>query len=856
MSTVGSGEPCQAPIAGNTGYRRQARLHRHGCIGTLAIDANGYDRRVVLFVFPLLLQLATAQTAAPPDFTASVAPFLANHCIECHSGAKPKGDLDLSVFTNESTTLPRRATWLDVRDRLVKAEMPPAKRPHPAQADVDAVVGWIDARFPTVTHAEPAHFPALRRLNRTQYANTIRDLFGVDFDTTTAFPSDDVGYGFDDIGDVLSMPDMLLEKYLSAAQRIAGLAVMLEDPEHPPVQHVEGPKLSSSKQSSAHGHLRVLFTNGETGFDARFAREGEYVLRARVWGQQAGTEACRAALKVGREEHGRFDVPALESAPQTLEARFHSTGGTQHVAVAFLNDFYDPNNDDPKQRDRNLEVVWLELVGPVDPPQLSQFQRACLDPAKRGSQRDVIAGIARRAWRRPVARDEVDRLVALAGAESGFEAGVRVALEAILVSPNFLFMVETDPPGASTALGSTAPASAVLSSTVLANTGLANAAHPITDPELATRLSYFLWSSTPDAELMALADANQLHDPSTLKAQTARLLRDARSSSLAQDFAGQWLQTRSLERVMPDPLRFPDWDEHLASAMRAETEMFFDAILREDRRVDELLDSDFTYLDEALAKHYGIPGVRGDAMRRVHLEPGVRGGVLGLGSVLTVTSNPTRTSPVKRGKWILENLLDAPTPPPPPGVGVIDESAQAATSASLRERLVEHRKNTDCAACHARLDPLGFGLENFDATGAWRASDEGHAVDARGDLPDGRKFEGPAGLKAMLKGDGAFTRCLALKLATYALGRGMSKQDEALIEDIVRALGASPASQPSKSQPSTSQPTTSRPSLPRATSPEHGSTEQGASHSPTLQELIEAIVTSDLFRTRTLSTGS
>jgi hypothetical protein len=390
-----------------------------------------------------------------------------------------------------------------------------------------------------------------------------------------------------------------------------------------------------------------------------------------------------------------------------------------------------------------------------------------------------------------------------------------VAIEAILVSPSFLFMVETDPPGTEGTHG-------------IGDDGIVS--HTIRDDELATRLSYFLWSSTPDDELLGLADAGKLHEPATLRGQTLRMLRDGRSSALSRNFAGQWLQTRNLERVMPDPARFPDWDERLASAMRAETEMFFDALLREDRGIDELVDSDFTFVNEGLAKHYGIPGVRGEEMRRVHVEKGVRGGVLGVGSVLTVTSNPTRTSPVKRGKWILENLLDAPTPPPPPGVGVIDESAQAAMGASLRERLEMHRKSSDCAACHARLDPLGFGLENFDATGAWRTSDEGHAIDARGDLPDGRKFDGPAGLKAMLKADGAFARCLALKLTTYALGRGLSKGDEEAITGLVRSLGAGSGVAGTAKAPAASN--------------------APASRSPTLQDLILGIVASDMFRTR------
>ncbi len=719
---------------------------------------------------PLLLLQAASSPAVLPDVALerTVAPFLAQHCIECHSGARPKGDLELDELAEPGPIHERSGTWSSVRARLERGEMPPADRVRPPQSEVDAVIAWIDARVARDARADEPVRPVLRRLNRAEYSNTIRDLLGVDFDAAAEFPSDDVGYGFDNIGAVLSIPDMLLEKYVLAAERIARDAVVIEDAANAPVQRVEGAKLSTSKQSNARGKRRVLFTNGDTGFDARFPRDGEYVLRARVWGDQAGPEACSAALRLGRDEKGRFEVPALEAAPQIVEARFRANAGKRRIAIAFLNDYYKPEEPDKSRRDRNLVVDWLELEGPVDPAVLSDFQRRILDPETRGTQRDVVAWLARRAWRRPVARDEVDRLMALAGTEEGFEAGVRVALQAVLVSPHFLFLVESDPAAAS-------------------------GPHAISDHELATRLSYFLWSSLPDEALQAVAGAGKLEEPDVLRAQVRRMLRDGRSSALSRNFAGQWLQTRALDRVTPDADLFPDWDRALAVAMRAETEMFFDAVLRERRSVLELVDADFTFVNERLAKHYGMAGVRGDEMRRVHLEPGARGGVLGLASVLTVTSNPTRTSPVKRGKWILENLLDAPTPPPPPGVGVLDESPKASASASLRERLEMHRTNVDCASCHARLDPLGFGLENFDATGAWRASEHGRAIDAAGDLPDGRKFDGPAELKALLKKDGSFVRCLARKLAVYALGRGLSEVDEAAVDDLVETRADSPA---------------------------------------------------------------
>jgi hypothetical protein len=728
---------------------------------------------------PILLLACQSNAPAPAldaAFAKNVASFLSQHCVECHSGAKPKGELALDAFLDEAAAAQHRDVFEKLLERVEKGEMPPKKRARPAKAEIEALAAWIDARFGRDARpsGDPGR-PTLRRLNRAEYTNTIRDLLGVDFDAHESFPSDDVGYGFDNIGDVLSMPDILLEKMLAAAEKITARAILVEDSAHPPAHRVDGATLSESKSSAARGKARVIFTNGDSGFDHRFPRDGEYTIRARVYGDQAGPEAVRIALMVAKGEVLRCDVKAVVAEPQVVEARVRVAAGKQRVAIAFLNDYYKEDDPDPKNRDRNLVVVWLEVVGPLDPPPLSAFQRRELDPKTRGSQRDVIAKLARRAWRRPPASGEVDRLLALATKEKGFEEGVRVALQAILVSPHFLFLVETD---AAAGNAASAPPES-------------QRPHEISDHELAARLSYFLWSSMPDDELFALAGEGRLHETATLREQVRRMLRDGRSSALAQNFAGQWLQLRNLDRVSPNPDQFPDFDDALKTAMRAESEMYFDAVLREDRSVLELLQSDFTFVNERLARHYGMPGVRGEEMRRVHVEPhtlGERGGVLTQAAVLTVTSNPTRTSPVKRGKFILENILAAPTPPPPPGVGVLDERHEALKAASLRERLEQHRKDPNCAVCHERLDPLGFGLENFDAVGAWRERDGEHTIDASGELPDGRKFQGPAQLAAILAQDGAFQRCLAKKLATYALGRGLTKRDEPAIDGLVRSL--------------------------------------------------------------------
>jgi hypothetical protein len=400
----------------------------------------------------------------------------------------------------------------------------------------------------------------------------------------------------------------------------------------------------------------------------------------------------------------------------------------------------------------------------------SEFQRRLM-----AGERDLpplVRELAERAWRRPLEADEVERLLALTPPNASREEALQTVLVALLASPRFLFRVERDPPGAE-------PGSR----------------RDLDGFELATRLSYFLWSSMPDEELFDAARAGRLRDPRGLEAEACRMLRDARAGELARNFAGQWLQLRTLERVEPDRQRFPHFDDELRAAMRAESEMLFEAVLREERPVSELVDPNFTFLNERLARHYGIDGVEGPTLRRVHLDPAqreVRGGLLEQASVLTVTSNPTRTSPVKRGKWILETLLGSAPLAPLPGVDTLDDSPAAVKSASLRERLAQHRANPSCAACHERMDDLGFALENFDPTGRWRTEAGGFAVDSSGVLDDGTVIAGPAELERWLAHDPALARCLATKLATFALGRGMRPEDEPALDALAAELGPDP----------------------------------------------------------------
>jgi mono/diheme cytochrome c family protein len=609
-------------------------------------------------------ELVATPAAAEHSFAADVAPFLAKHCASCHGGAKPKGGVSLKfVAQDEAAVAQDKALWEKVADTLRAGDMPPAHKARPTGPELDAVNRWLDT---AVFHVDckgsaNAGRVTLHRLNRAEYNNTIRDLFGIRVRVADGFPSDDVGYGFDNIGDVLSMSPLLMEKYLAAAEKV----------------------------------VREAWKNEEA--------------RKRI------------------------------------------------------------------------------LVASLD------------EKADAAGRRKVIRGFTERAWRRPITEDETRRLLRLVdlAVRSGDkpEVGIQLVLRAVLASPNFLFRVELDPAPKKDAKTKQEDTKANSETAKEGDSRTEEAkAKPfaISDWELASRLSYFLWSSMPDDELFRLARSRELHDPAVLEAQTRRMLKDGKARALVDNFAFQWLQLRNLKSFFPDPGRFPKFNEALRSAMQDETQECFAYIVREDRSVLEMLSADYTFVNERLAKHYGIEGVEGLAFRKVSVAGSPRGGLLTQASVLAVTSNPTRTSPVKRGKWVLENLLGATIPPPPPGVQELkDDKPGAELTGTLRQRMEQHRTNASCAACHQRMDPLGFGLENFDAVGAWRTVDGKEPVDASGVLPGGQSFNGPAELKAVLLGrKDQFVHCLADKLLTYALGRGTERTDRCAVDAIARDLSA------------------------------------------------------------------
>jgi hypothetical protein len=755
-------------------------------------------RRRRLLLLALLLAVSglllgpRAGNAAPGDgspsaFAKDAIPFLEKNCLRCHGDKVKKGKLALNVYRDEKAVAQDRKTWERVLHLVEEGEMPPSGRPRPPAADVEAFTRTVRAIFERADRAarpDPGHV-TVRRLNRTEYNNTIRDLVGVDFNPSEDFPADDVGNGFDNIGDVLSLSPVLLERYLAAAESIVQRAVIVGDPPKPPRRHLPAMFLSPSLGREV--PHRTLDAGGDLSTTYKVLLPGEYRVRTRAWGWQIGNEPVRLAFTIDGKEISTADVKATAGKKAEYESPLVQLDAGEHrVAVAFLNEYTEAEAVDPALAKRELSVQYLELEGPMDtyPPSHKRIMACDASQPKREQARQILTRFATRAYRRPATPDEVERLLKLVDAAQArgdkWEAGVQTALEAVLVSPKFLFRVELDDrpdiPGP----------------------------HPLDEYQLACRLSYFLWSSMPDDELFELAGKKQLS--ANLDAQVRRMLKDPKADAFVDNFFLQWLQLRRLSMVSPDPKLFPNFSEDLRKAMLKETQLFVGEVVREDRSILDLIDADFTYLNSPLARLYGIDDTNGNRtnekptrprgrflfgreFQRVSLQPGERGGLLTQASVLTVTSNPTRTSPVKRGRWVLEQILGTPPPPPPPNVPELAETPQAVLSGTLRQRMEQHRANPSCAACHARMDALGFALENFNAIGAFRTKDGDFPVDPSGALPDGQSFKGPAELKAVLKGKKElFSRCLAEKMLTYALGRGLESYDRPAVDKITAAL--------------------------------------------------------------------
>jgi mono/diheme cytochrome c family protein len=711
--------------------------------------------------------------AAEPTFTRDVLPFLKGHCFQCHGDAagKNKADLALDKFDGDLSVQQDRKTWDNVLHMLRAGEMPPMERPRPPAAEIQSVTKAIEGVLAKLDCSKPnVGRVTVRRLNRAEYNNTIRDLLGVDFQPAADFPQDDVGYGFDNIGDVLSTTPLLFERYLAAAEAVLQKAIAVPETVEPKDVRLQSLRVRGSAGEETNGG-GVLYGAGEAGNET-FLDAGDYNILAEVYAKQVGDEKVKAAIFVNRDKVQEFDVSSTNrNALQTIQTKVRVPAGTTRIGVGFLNPYVAPDSTDEAPNRRLLFVRSIVADGPYNPPpppappaqQKLLAHREGLDP--REAAREIIGRFSMRAFRRPVQPGEVERILRvydLAEKEGErYEERLRLALCRVLISPHFLFRVEVDPPEAK-----------------------AGEPYQISELELASRLSYFLWSTMPDEELFDLALKGELRK--NLLPQIERMLKDPKSSALVQNFAGQWLTLRKLEQITPDPKLFPQFDDELRAAMRQETELFFADILREDRSVLHFLDADFTYVNARLARHYGIDGVAGPEFRKIK-TPASRGGLLTQASILTLTSNPTRTAPVKRGKWILEQLLGTPPPPPPPDVPDLDEGKTL--RGTLRQVMEQHRANVICASCHARMDPIGFAFENFDAIGGWRDKDGGFPIDASGELPDGQTFNGPGGLKTILKAKKElFARSLADKMLTYALGRGLEYYDKCALDRIVAAL--------------------------------------------------------------------
>lgn len=786
----------------------------------------------------LAVALRPAPAAARPQAEIGSAsgnfPALLNdYCVTCHSPRqRDAGAVPLALDPTDLEDVGSHAgVWEKVVRKLRAGLMPPSGAPRPAEPGLGDFTEWLESELDAAAreHPDPGRSEALHRLNRAEYANAVRDLLDLEIDVSEFLPSDDASYGFDNIAGVLGLSPTLMERYLSSAEKISRLAVGTA----PPFPAIDYFRVADDLRQEDRLPGFSLGTRGGTRIHYAFPMDAEYTIRvdlARDLNESVPLylEDHDLEVSIDGERVAVFTLPGVGSPPQpaaaptadperpqisqvaqsirvspneraarnrideTWEVRIPVRAGTRDVQVAFIHKTsaveetirlpflrpYPAGVNIPETRQgaylRSVEISGpYAASGPGDSP--SRRRVFDCDPsASAGADeplacaRSILGSLARRAFRRPVTEADVEPLLAFyaeGAAEGGFEAGIERAVRRLLVSPEFLFRVTTEPEDLPPAT-----------------------AYAIGDVELASRLSFFLWSSIPDEALLRIAEEGRLSDPEVFDAQVRRMVDDPRFDAFVQNFAGQWLFLRNLEATVPVQSIFPDFDDSLRQSMRRETELFFASVIREEGGAFDLLNASYTFLNERLARHYGIGNVRGSHFRRVELAPdSPRRGLLGQGSILTVTSYPDRTSPVVRGKWILENLLGTPPPPPLPNVPELGSTSPTGDILSMRDRMAQHRQNPVCASCHAMMDPLGFALENFDAVGRWRTLGEsGTPIDPSGTMPDGTRFRGPDGLRETLAGSELFVVTLTEKMLTYALGRGLDYADQPTVRAIVR----------------------------------------------------------------------
>jgi hypothetical protein len=730
--------------------------------------------------------VATAQTSVSRPATSSLNSFTDQYCIACHNKKTSTAGVCLEGL-NFGDTGGNAAILEKVLRKVRTGEMPPAMMPHPPAATVDSFTKSLETALDraAATNPNPGR-PAVHRLNRAEYSNAIRDLLAMDIQAGSSLPVDDSGYGFDNIGDVLSMSPALLERYMSVARFVSRLAVGNTSVK-PSVEDFQArrdaPGLDRRERNERVSDDLPFDSRGGFSFRYYFPVDAQYVIRVKL-NQGSDNRPLEIRLPVAAGLHSvgvtflRESAKAEIALPGGRGAPAPMGGAGRPMAEldlrldgAALKRFQVPERGNAPPQITGASIAGpYEITGPGDTRSRARIFvcRAAAAREEEPCARTILATLSRRAFRRPVSDADLKPLLAFyrgGRAERDFDFGIEKALRAILVSPDFLFRVEQDP-------SRSAP----------------GPVYRISDWELASRLSFFLWSSIPDDQLLDLAEKGKLKDPAVLDQQLHRLLNDPRSASLVSNFAGQWLYTRSLAQQKPDPDAFPEFDESLRQSFERESELFFQNVLREDRSVMELLDANYTFVNQRLAEHYGISNIYGPQFRKVMLADANRGGLLGQGGILTVTSYPNRTSVVQRGKWILDNLLGSPPPPPPMVVPDLVAHADDGRPLTMREAMEKHRSNSICASCHARMDPIGFSLENFNGIGKWRDLDGGSPIDATGRLPGGATFEKPAGLKKLLATSYADQFCATVteKLLTYALGRGLEYYDQPAVRSIMR----------------------------------------------------------------------
>ena len=709
---------------------------------------------------------ASAVQQAPAAPATAEATFLNQYCIGCHNQRAKIGGLSLDTL-DVSRVGPASETWEKVVKKIRTGMMPPSGAKRPERVALDRFAAELESRLDkSVDPSAALVTPALHRLNRTEYANAIRDLLALDINVNTLLPADGSSQGFDNLAEALAVSPSLIQGYVSAAMKISRLAV--GDQTLAPLQTTFAPPAGLAQDRHIDG--LPLGTRGGVVFNHTFPLDAEYEFA--FGGRGAGPGGLDltldgAQVKVDNPRGFRMKVTAGPHAIGLALVDRQRGAGVDEIYSDFRTNatFTTPGG-----------VPTLVVTGPFNatgagdtPSRRAIFSCKPTSTAEESTcARTILSSLARRAYRGPVSAAEINTLLEFyrEGRKSGdFDSGIQQALARILVAPRFVYRIEEEP--ATVASGQV---------------------YRISDVELASRLSFFLWSSIPDDELRDVATKGRLRDPQTLAQQVKRMLADQRADALVENFAGQWLYLRELENVQTDARNF---DENLRRSFRRETEMMFDAIVRDDRSLIDLLDADYTFVDERLARHYGIPNVKGSYFRRVSLAAdSPRRGLLGQGSVLTVTSTATRTSPVVRGKWVLENLLGTPAPVPPPGVETNLGGAEGAKTSSVRERLEAHRASPTCASCHRIMDPMGFALENFDLVGGWREFDGPSRIDSKGQLADGTPVSGPADLRqAVLSRSDAFMTTATEKLMTYALGRPVHDYDMPAVRTIVRRAG-------------------------------------------------------------------